>query len=116
MTVFRMFSPIRFLLVWLKLAGQLYWQRIVHLVLHTCWVGLFEVSWVATLLERAVYLALNTCWVGLFEVRSVATLLGRAVHLGRHTCWVGLFEVSWVSTLLEKSCLSGSPHGLGWFV
>ena len=70
----------------------------------------------ATLLERAVYLALNTCWVGLFEVRSVATLLGRAVHLGRHTCWVGLFEVSWVSTLLEKSCLSGSPHGLGWFV
>ena len=54
MTVFRMFSPIIFLLVCLKLAGwPLYWERAVHLVLYMCWVGLFEVSWVVTLLGKS---------------------------------------------------------------
>ena len=38
-------------LVCVKSAGlPLHWERAVYLVFHTCWVGLFEVSWVATLL------------------------------------------------------------------
>ena len=40
----------------------------------------------------------------------------RTVNLALHTCWVGLFEVNSVATLLGKSCLSGSPQVLGWFV